>query len=273
MGINSGEMHSDLSQAERDEMMYRFKSGQIDVLVATDILSRGIDIDDITMVINYDVPHDPEDYVHRIGRTARADRAGSAITFVSPEDFIFFQQIERFLEKEVEKAAMPEELGEAPEYKISKKSTSAKNRRRKDRDNNAHRHKPHNDGQRAKVKGQRSKADEQASNVKGQRAKADEQTSKVKGQRSKTDELASKVKGQRAKADKADKAEKAQPVATPATATKKKKHRKKTVRQAPESALPSNSTKYAVREEMAATDKGKGKGLKAIIKKPFIINE
>jgi superfamily II DNA/RNA helicase len=227
LGINSGEMHSDLSQAERDEMMYRFKSGQIDVLIATDILSRGIDIDDITMVINYDVPHDPEDYVHRIGRTARADRAGSAITFVSPEDFIFFQQIERFLEKEVEKAAMPEELGEAPEYKISKKSTSAKNRRRKDRDNNAHRHKPHNDGQRAKVKGQRSKA------------------------------------------DKADKAEKAQPVATPATAAKKKKHRKKAVRQAPESALPSNSTKYAVQEEMAVTDKGKGKGLKAIIKKPL----
>jgi superfamily II DNA/RNA helicase len=244
-----------LSQAERDEMMYRFKSGQIDVLVATDILSRGIDIDDITMVINYDVPHDPEDYVHRIGRTARADRAGSAITFVSPEDFIFFQQIERFLEKEVEKAAMPEELGEAPEYKISKKSTSAKNRRRKDRDNNAHRHKPHNDGQRAKVKGQRSNADEQASKVKGQRSKADEQ--------------ASKVKGQRAKADKADKAEKAQPVATPATAAKKKKHRKKAVRQAPESALPSNSTKYAVQEEMAVTDKGKGKGLKAIIKKPL----
>ena len=269
LGINSGEMHSDLSQAERDEMMYRFKSGQIDVLVATDILSRGIDIDDITMVINYDVPHDPEDYVHRIGRTARADRAGSAITFVSPEDFIFFQQIERFLEKEVEKAAMPEELGEAPEYKISKKSTSAKNRRRKDRDNNAHRHKPHNDGQRAKVKGQRSKADEQAPKVKGQRSKTDELASKGKGQRSKADELASKVKGQRSKADKADKAEKTQPVATPATATKKKKHRKKTVRQAPESALPSNSTKYAVREEMAATDKGKGKGLKAFIKKPL----
>ena len=86
MKINSGEMHSDLDQAQRDEMMFKFKSGQIDVLVATDILARGIDIDDIAMVINYDVPHDAEDYVHRIGRTARADRDGVAITFVNEDD-------------------------------------------------------------------------------------------------------------------------------------------------------------------------------------------
>lgn len=99
MKINSGEMHSDLSQAERDNMMFKFKSGQIDVLVATDILARGIDIDDIAMVINYDVPRDAEDYVHRIGRTARADRDGRAVTFVCQEDIRYFQQIERFLEK------------------------------------------------------------------------------------------------------------------------------------------------------------------------------
>ena len=83
MKINSGEMHSDLEQAERDEILYKFKTGQIDVLVATDIVARGIDIDDIAMVINFDVPHDPEDYVHRIGRTARAQRDGVAITFVA----------------------------------------------------------------------------------------------------------------------------------------------------------------------------------------------
>ena len=115
--VNAGEMHSDLSQAERDEVMFRFKSGQTDVLVATDIVARGIDIDDIQMVINYDVPHDVEDYVHRIGRTARADRDGSAITFVSETDFYYFQQIEQFLEKEIEKVPLPPELGEAPDYK------------------------------------------------------------------------------------------------------------------------------------------------------------
>lgn len=115
--VNAGEMHSDLSQAERDEVMFRFKSGQTDVLVATDIVARGIDIDDIQMVINYDVPHDVEDYVHRIGRTARADRDGSAITFVSETDFYYFQQIEQFLGKEIEKVPLPPELGEAPDYK------------------------------------------------------------------------------------------------------------------------------------------------------------
>ena len=115
--INAGEMHSDLSQAERDEMMFRFKSGKIDVLVATDILSRGIDIDDIAMVINYDVPRDAEDYVHRIGRTARADRDGRAVTFISPDDIRYFQQIERFLEREITKNPLPDGLGDGPEYK------------------------------------------------------------------------------------------------------------------------------------------------------------
>ena len=116
MKINSGEMHSDLEQAERDEILYKFKTGQIDVLVATDIVARGIDIDDIAMVINFDVPHDPEDYVHRIGRTARAERDGVAITFVSDEEIYSFKQIEKFLDREVEKVALPEGLGEAPDY-------------------------------------------------------------------------------------------------------------------------------------------------------------
>ena len=147
--INCGEMHSDLEQAERDNIMFKFKSGQIDVLVATDIVARGIDIDDIALVINYDVPHDTEDYVHRIGRTARADRDGVAITFVSEEDIFYFQQIEKFLEKEVEKVALPEGCGEAPVYTKQTKphkagNNSAKSRRRKNREQTAHKRKPNN---------------------------------------------------------------------------------------------------------------------------------
>ena len=114
--INCCQMHSDLTQQERDEVMYEFKSGQKDVLVATDIVARGIDIDDIQMVINYDVPHDAEDYVHRIGRTARADRDGVAITFVSEKDMYAFGQIETFLDKEITKNPLPEKLGKGPEY-------------------------------------------------------------------------------------------------------------------------------------------------------------
>ena len=117
MHINCAPMHSDLSQAERDEVMYRFKSGQVDVLVATDIVARGIDIDDILMVINYDVPRDAEDYVHRIGRTARAQRDGIAITFVSDTEIRYFADIERFLERVIDKNPLPEGLGEGPEYK------------------------------------------------------------------------------------------------------------------------------------------------------------
>ena len=129
--INCAPMHSDLTQAERDDVMYRFKAGQVDVLVATDIVSRGIDIDDIAIVINYDVPHDAEDYVHRIGRTARAERDGEAITFVSGDmDIRKFKQIEQFLKKEVEKLPQPEGLGEAPEYKASGRPTGGGNRGR-----------------------------------------------------------------------------------------------------------------------------------------------
>ncbi len=139
MHINCAPMHSDLSQQERDDVMYRFKAGQVDVLVATDIVARGIDIDDILMVINYDVPHDAEDYVHRIGRTARAQRDGVAITFVSENDMRAFADIERFLEKTVVKTPLPEELGEGPEYNphAPRKSTRGRggrgNNRRPDR--------------------------------------------------------------------------------------------------------------------------------------------
>ena len=142
--INCGEMHSDLDQAMRDEVMFKFKSGQFDVLVATDIVARGIDIDDISMVINYDVPHDAEDYVHRIGRTARAAREGSAITFVSDDDIYYFQQIEKFLGKQVDKTPLPEGLGKGPKYKSAgkpKRGTSAKSRRRTNRKQTAHKDK------------------------------------------------------------------------------------------------------------------------------------
>lgn len=137
--ISVGEMHSDLTQAERDDIMFRFKSGQIDVLVATDIVARGIDIDDIAMVVNYDVPHDVEDYVHRIGRTARADRDGVAITFVSDQDIPTFKAVEKFLEKDIDKLPLPNGM-ESPEYKVTK--TKVKAIRRKDRDKNAHKRKP-----------------------------------------------------------------------------------------------------------------------------------
>lgn len=125
MKVNCCSMHSDLTQQERDEVMFQFKSGKKDVLVATDIVARGIDIDDIRMVINYDVPHDAEDYVHRIGRTARAERDGVAITLVNPDDIYRFAQIEHFLEKEVEKTPLPDGLGEAPEYKVTTRRSGA----------------------------------------------------------------------------------------------------------------------------------------------------
>ena len=121
-GYNARAMHSDLSQAERDEVMHLFRSGKIDILVATDIVARGIDIDDIAIVINFDVPRDEEDYVHRIGRTARAGRGGRAVTLVGEKDMHFFRQIERFLGKEIHKEKMPEEFGETPAYHSAGKS-------------------------------------------------------------------------------------------------------------------------------------------------------
>ncbi len=113
-GFNVGAMHSDLEQREREEIMLAFKNRRINILIATDIVSRGIDIDDIQMVINYDAPRDPEDYVHRIGRTARANREGQAITLVTPKDWSHLQKIEQLIEKEIDKPALPEGCGEKP---------------------------------------------------------------------------------------------------------------------------------------------------------------
>ncbi len=115
-GIKAGEIHSDLEQHSREDILMKFKSGQLPVLVATDILSRGIDIDNIELVINFDVPHDGEDYVHRIGRTARAEAEGSAFTLVSVKEQKKFQTIEKFLDKEILKVNLPEVIGEQPAY-------------------------------------------------------------------------------------------------------------------------------------------------------------
>ncbi len=179
MKINSGEMHSDLEQAERDEILYKFKSGQIDVLVATDIVARGIDIDDIAMVINFDVPHDPEDYVHRIGRTARAQRDGIAITFVAEDEIYSFKQIEKFLGREVEKAALPEELGETPDYNAATgKSRNSRNQRGRGRDNNGKNNAKDN-GRNAKGKNRKPKDNAQA-NAEGNNAQANAEGNNVK---------------------------------------------------------------------------------------------
>ncbi|MDE5842813.1 MAG: DEAD/DEAH box helicase, partial [Muribaculaceae bacterium] len=105
-----GEMHSDLDQNRREDVMLDFKAGKINILIATDIVSRGIDIDDIQLVINYDVPREAEDYVHRVGRTARADRDGKAITLVGGKDRMKFRKIEKLLGKPVRKGELPADI-------------------------------------------------------------------------------------------------------------------------------------------------------------------
>ena len=118
MHLDVAPMHSDLDQSKREEVMLNYKNGKVKILVATDIVARGIDIEDIALVINYDVPHDPEDYIHRIGRTARAAATGAAITFVNEEEQSKFYLIEKFIEREVRKRELPEGM-EGPAYKPS----------------------------------------------------------------------------------------------------------------------------------------------------------
>lgn len=113
-GFAVASMHSDLEQKDREDTMNAFKAGRVNVLVATDIVSRGIDITGIELVINFDMPHDPEDYVHRIGRTARADRDGESLTMVNCNDgreLRKFRDLERFIEKQMERIPVPEDLG------------------------------------------------------------------------------------------------------------------------------------------------------------------
>ena len=107
---------SDLEQTEREKVLQGFKARRTRILVATDVLSRGIDIKEINLIINYDVPHDAEDYVHRVGRTARADATGVALTLVSDKDMGKFDQIEKLIEKKVIKLPLPGQIGAGPEW-------------------------------------------------------------------------------------------------------------------------------------------------------------
>lgn len=137
MKFNVAAMHSDLEQSQREEVMKEFKNGHIDILVATDVVSRGIDINDIKLVVNYDIPHDPEDYVHRIGRTARGTGGeGLAITFISIEEQAQFKRIENFLEKEVYKIPIDPKFGETPLYEPEKYGNMRRGRGRPRKESN-----------------------------------------------------------------------------------------------------------------------------------------
>ena len=132
-GILAEGFHSDLEQAQREDIMQRFKARRIRVLVGTDVISRGIDIVGISLVVNYDVPPDPEDYVHRIGRTARAATTGTAITFINEKDQNRFSRIERLIEREIAKSTLPQGFAEGPTYQPRKgnKNTNRKKTFRK----------------------------------------------------------------------------------------------------------------------------------------------
>lgn len=129
-GFSVEEMHSDLTQSQRENVLTSFTGGRINVLVATDILSRGIDIDTIDLVINYDVPRDGEDYVHRIGRTARAEADGIAFTLVGEKEQNSFAAIETLIGREVEKAAIPQSLGAVPDYAPRKRRGNDGNKKK-----------------------------------------------------------------------------------------------------------------------------------------------
>ena len=126
-GFRASDIHSGLDQNSREETLRNFKNKKIKVLVATDILSRGIDIKGIELVINYEVPYDAEDYIHRIGRTARADKTGEAITFVNEKQIKNFMNIEKLIEKNIKKINLPKQFENGPKYEIFKKKKSKKN--------------------------------------------------------------------------------------------------------------------------------------------------
>ena len=123
-GLQVEEMHSDLTQDAREEVMRQFRNRRINILVATDILARGIDIKELQLVVNFDVPDEAEDYVHRVGRTARADQSGMTITFITPSEQRKFAQIERLIETNVLKQPVPPEIGESFVYNPNSKERS-----------------------------------------------------------------------------------------------------------------------------------------------------
>lgn len=249
-------MHSDLEQAERDEMMFRFKSGQIDVLVATDILARGIDIDDIAMVINYDVPHDAEDYVHRIGRTARADRDGVAITFVNDDDIYFFQQIEKFLGREVEKMPLPESLGKGPDYTQQatkpKRSGDARSRRRKAREQQSHKD--------AKQRSRRNRPQDSH--------KSDKQTEEKKSETRNSRKRPARNEKQQPQSQPSNQIPQQAEEKTESR-NKRRRSSSSSRRKAPQKQQQPRSTKYDIREEFSQPKKQRESGLKKLIKKPI----
>ena len=128
LNLQVAQMHSDLDQSERSQVMLDFKNNKINILVATDVVSRGIDIDDIELVINYDVPHQAEDYVHRIGRTARAGAKGEAITLVTPQDRFRLDKIERFIERTIPRLVLPEKVATLAAAVEDKPDVKQKNR-------------------------------------------------------------------------------------------------------------------------------------------------
>ena len=129
LGLKVKAIHSDLEQNEREEILREFKNKQLSILIGTDVLSRGIDVEGISLVVNYDAPPDPEDYIHRIGRTARADRTGTAITFVNERDQRRFQSIEKLIGAAIPRQPLPEGLGEGPPNLSSSHAPKEKNKR------------------------------------------------------------------------------------------------------------------------------------------------
>jgi ATP-dependent RNA helicase RhlE len=132
-GFSAKAFHSDLEQPEREQIMNQFKNRQLKILIGTDILSRGIDVDGIGLVINYDVPHDPEDYIHRVGRTARAEKTGVAVTFINEKDQRKFSRIEKLIGNELTKLPLPEELGEGPLFQPNAKTHNVYRKSRRTR--------------------------------------------------------------------------------------------------------------------------------------------
>ena len=130
-GLATSEIHSGLDQISREETLRNFKNNKIKILVATDILSRGIDIKGIEIVINYEVPNDAEDYIHRIGRTARADKTGEAITFINENQIKSFMSIEKLIEKSIEKKPLPHGFTKGPEYILKNNKKKGWKKRRK----------------------------------------------------------------------------------------------------------------------------------------------
>ena len=124
--FNVSAIHSDLQQDQRGEVLRKFKNKNLQILIATDILSRGIDIDSIGLVINYDVPRDAEDYIHRVGRTARAESTGIALTFINPEDQRKFKRIEILIGSEIQKLQLPTNIGSGPSYNPEKRQSRSK---------------------------------------------------------------------------------------------------------------------------------------------------